>query len=146
MPINETGLSTASHLILTAARAISPGDGPVLRFAACAKPAIPGLAAAPVRLFAVQNAPARSQGLWDREGYPGWLSPPAEGHSSSVIGRVALPAIAEPPFLGLADRGWRHLVAPAPPQGDPSLERYTPARKRHSGYPDWPSPPILPEK
>jgi len=68
-------------------RAISPGDGPLLRFAACAKPAIPGLAAAAVRLFAVQNASARSEGLLERfsEGYPGWLSPPAEGQSRERV-------------------------------------------------------------
>src|SRR5215472_7965245 len=105
---------------LTVRAAIPPGDGPVLRFAACAKLAIPGLAAAPVRLFAVENASARSEGLRDREGYQGWLPPPAEGQS--VVGRIPSPARLEPPFLGLDDRGWRHLVAPAPPQGDPSLE------------------------
>jgi hypothetical protein len=31
-----TSFSTASHLVLTATRAIPPGDGPVLRVATCA--------------------------------------------------------------------------------------------------------------
>src|SRR5262249_41946275 len=68
------------------------GDGPVLRFAACAKPARPRLAAAPAHSLAVQNASARSEGFRDgfwerseREGYPGWLSPPAEGQSRERV-------------------------------------------------------------
>jgi hypothetical protein len=53
----QRGLRQPSpQLALTATRAIPPEDGPVLRFAACAKPAIPGLAAAPVPSLAVQNA------------------------------------------------------------------------------------------
>jgi hypothetical protein len=71
----QRGLRQPSpQLALTATRAIPPED--VLVAAACAKPGSWGLAA-PVRLFAVQNASARSECLqerlwerWEREGCP----------------------------------------------------------------------------
>ena len=65
MNLGDFPVSKSSSM-LTAPRGMPPGDGPVLGVAACAKPAIPGLAAAPVRLFAVQNASARSEGLRER--------------------------------------------------------------------------------
>jgi hypothetical protein len=62
----QAACRSEGHLVLTAVRAIPPGDGPVLRFAASAKPEIPGLAAAPVRVFALPNAWTRARGKRER--------------------------------------------------------------------------------
>ena len=108
----------------TAARAIPPGDGPVLRVPVCAVPA-------GTEVEAAQRC------------FPG------------VAGRVDLPARAEPPFLGLGDRGGRLSAIPAQLQREPSPVQYTLSGKGQSGHLSdhhrdrtlpWPSPLTVPAK